>query len=133
MFVATKLRLTDFTTKWGHVIVRDASGNVVRQHCIPTADVLDIMRSATGHPECCTDAEWASGMVEVIGRALLPGQAYPEGNGGLRINCGMAGDGATFRLNLWSIPAGQWALTGEVVRLAPHIAAQIRSNHGRYC
>lgn len=121
--IKTPIQLTDLTTKWGLVIVRNNDNSVNREYMI-TAEEADDVRLRNKRPPGCTAAEWENGLSTCATYPANLGQAIVEGDS-LVVYFGQGQVGDRVGLEVLQLIAGEWELRDGHVWMLPEIARQV--------
>ena len=124
-FVLTNVTLTDFTTKWGLVVVADAAGVIVKQYEITPAEAKAV-HDGKALPPGIDKQTWETGNVYVCSRPCLARQAVMDTGGWIVVNASI--DKTIIDkigVRLFRIPPTQWELRGSELWIDSVVAAQL--------
>ncbi len=95
--------------KYGIVRVWNAGRTaIVSEHRITAQQLATLQASANGGPPGVTQAQWESGLVDVLGMDFDVGDVQDE-NGSLRILCGEDAAGSVLSQKWLRVPPGEWS------------------------
>lgn len=131
VMVPTRLQMTDFSPKWGHVMVLGPSGDLAREYRITAIEEAGVRNGAS----CpgCTAEEWSSGRVHVIGRVLLPGQAVINPNGTLWVNDGEDHNATNIGLSIKAFAQDAWLVCDGIVYVDQDAYRQLERERHNGC
>ena len=109
--IASNLRMSDKTRKWGLVTVFDVNGSIVEEYIIDKKELLEIEEN-NAIPSMCSEEQWASGLVGVSSRPCDVGEAFHNPDGTMVVNLGVVEDKQNKRvtINLEELTPEDWTL-----------------------
>lgn len=123
--IATRFRVVPFRIRWARVTLRDEAGAIVREW-VTSGEVHDRCMRGTWDAlgDSVTDAERQRvNGITMCGQALEDGQALLESSGSAVLCFGVE----NHRAKIARVPAGDFAVDGDVLMLSERDAAQLEA------
>lgn len=113
--LATKIGITDMSTKWGLVTVINERGGILRQFMITGVDAELVKTGKLDLPPGCTEEEWKGGRAVLHTKCCFVGQAVINPGDWLMVNYGITQDDHLVHTKIMAVPTEEWSLIDGVI------------------
>jgi RNA polymerase subunit RPABC4/transcription elongation factor Spt4 len=125
MKIATSIKITDLSTKWGLVTVLNPDQSIKRQYRISGKEAAAVHVGNGVLPAGSTAEEWNAGLVIVVGRPCDAGDAIVHTDGTLIVNYGIVEKDGRIDVSLMMLQPHEWATVQGVVMVDANVASQL--------